>query len=90
MSQLQIDNLKAIFDNEDSVSWDGDNALEGLNIIARYFPCKTVLQAADHDIIYSVDAQEVLDAGLSVQDAQRLAHLNWMIDSDSDCLACYV
>lgn len=87
---MTVENLKKILDDEDSVSWDGDNALEGLTILSKYFPGKTVLQAADHDIIYSVDAQEALDAGLSLCDAQKLAHLNWMVDSDSGCLACYV
>jgi hypothetical protein len=85
-----FENLKEILDKDYGGRWEGDNALNGLTIIAKYFHNKTVLQGADHDIIYSVSAEEILDAGLTMQDAEALAYNNWMVDSDSGCLACYV
>jgi hypothetical protein len=82
--------LKEIFESDDTVSWEGDNALLGLNIIAKYFPNKTVLQAAEHDVIYSVYTHEIVEACITEEDAIKLRSLNWMIDEDVDSLACFV
>lgn len=66
---------------------DVDNALDGLKIIQKYCPNKGV-EAADHDIIYSVSVSEIVDAGITKEDAEYLSKINWMIDEDS--LACFV
>jgi len=67
---------------------EGCNALAGLNLIARYMP-KAGIEGADHDIIYSVDVDELLGSGLTEQDARKLRELNWMI-YDDNYLACFV
>jgi len=83
--------LEGIF-SDDNSDWDGDNAWQGLQILAKYVnPMKTDLIAgADHDVIYSVNVDEVLNAGLTEEDAKALRKLNWMIDEDGECFACFV
>lgn len=71
------------------IAWEGDSALKGLNIIHKYLPDKTILVAAEHDIIYSVDVDELIDAGLTDEDANELRALNWGI-SEFDSLCCFV
>ena len=72
----------------DSGSWEGDNALEGLKIIEKYIPGKGV-EGAEHDIIYSVDIDELLESGITKEDAKELRRLNWMIE-DSEYMACFI
>ena len=64
-------------------------ALLGLNLIAKYLP-KSGVEAANHDIIYACDVDQLLDAGITEEDAIELRNMNWMIDEDCDCLACFV
>ncbi len=85
---MNQEELEKILDEDHAGNWDGDNALQGLKVISEYFPGKTVLQGADHDIIYSVDAVEIIDAGLTEEHAWELSRLNWTITDDY--LACYV
>lgn len=66
-----------------------DNALAGLNIIAKYLPLEGIC-GADHDVIYSVDVDEIVNAGITEEDALTLRIINWHIDEDCDCLACFV
>lgn len=76
--------------SDDSAKWDGDNAIQGLLIIAKYFDVTktTIVCAAEHDIIYSVGLFEIIEAGLTLEDAKALRKLNWMEQYDS--LACFV
>jgi len=83
--------LREIFE-EDSFTRElkGDTALQGLNILAKYFPDKTVLRAAGHDIIYSCDLNEIIAAGITEEDTLELKRLNWILDTEVDCLVCFV
>jgi len=65
-----------------------DNTLLGLNLINKYLPEDDVLTGADHDIIYSVGVDQLLEAGLTKEDAIELRNLNWM--TQDDYLACFV
>jgi hypothetical protein len=87
---MNREELEKIFD-EKKAKWDGDNTFQGLLIISKYFDIKNknILGAAEHDIIYSVRIDEALQAGLTTEDAEALAKLNWMI-SEFDCFACFV
>jgi hypothetical protein len=71
--------------------WEGDNAIQGLKIIEKYIdPQKThLIQAAQHDIIFSVGIDELVEAGITEQDAEELRRLDWMVEDD-EYLACYV
>lgn len=73
----------------DAGRWEGDNAIQGLLIINKYLPNEGV-DAAEHDIIYSSDIDVLLNAGITIQDAIKLRGLNWMIDDEFDCMACFV
>ncbi len=64
-----------------------DNAFLGLLIIRKYIPgCG--IEGAEHDLIYSAGVDELLEAGLTEEDAIELRNLNWMIEYNS--LACFV
>jgi len=69
-------------------NYEQDNTLLGLNIIAKYLP-KSGIEAAEHDIIFACSIDEILEAGLTKEDAIELRNLNWMIE-DNEGLACYV
>lgn len=83
--------LEGIF-SEISSKWEGDNAFQGLQIIAKYISPtkKDLIAGAGHDVIYSVGIDELLNAGLTEEDATALASLNWSIDEDSECFSCFV
>ena len=67
---------------------EGDNALMGLNIIAKYLPNKGI-EGADHDVIYSVDIDEIVNAGITEEDTKKLKEINWGIE-DGSYLSCFV
>ena len=66
----------------------GDNALKGLNLIAKYLPLKGI-SGANHDVIYSVGVEELIGAGLTEEDCLVLRRLNWMVE-DEEYFACFV
>ena len=82
-----------IFGDEDSGgkllnSVNYDNALAGLKIIEKYLP-KNGIEGAEHDMIYSVDVETLVDAGISKEDVQMLHWLNWFVEND-EYLGCFV
>jgi len=95
MEKLTEERLEEIFENDDYSLDGGDNAMQGLLIMAKYldpFEKKTTLiQGADHDIIYGPEKHELLEAGLTEEDAIKLRNLNWGIDGEmSDGFYCFV
>lgn len=66
-----------------------NTALSGLIIISKYLPNSGV-DAAEHDVIYACDVDDLLNAGITEKDAIELTNLNWMIDSEFDYLAKFV
>lgn len=76
-------------DDSKTVFPEIDNALMGLNIIAKYIPTAGV-SGAEHDVIYSVSVEDIINAGITEKDALTLRRINWMIDEDWDSLACFV
>jgi hypothetical protein len=78
--------------DSDSGSWNGDNAFQGLVIMAKYISPETtdIICAAEHDEIYGPDIDKLIEAGITEDDVIKLRDLNWMIDRDCDCLACFV
>ena len=63
-------------------------ATEGLNILSKYTN-KSVLTGANHDVIYSIDIDDAIEAGLTEAEAIRLRDINWMIEEES-YFACFV
>ena len=74
--------LKLFEEDTPSIHSEGDVTLEGLNILAKYTK-GTVLCGAEHDKIYSVDVDEVLEAGITDEELIRLRGLGFMIDDSS-------
>lgn len=81
-----LDDASEAMDSE----WTGDNAFQGLQIIAKYFDSKTVtlIKGASDDQIFSFDIDELIEAGITQEDAKELARLNWHHEDES--LACFV
>ena len=84
---MDLQELKEIFENV-NVKLKGDTTFEGLKILKKYSN-DTVIQGASHDIIYSYHYYDIIDK-LTSEDAKELAKLNWMLDSNYDCFACFV
>ena len=74
-----------------SVTWQGDNVFQGLKLIEGYLnPLEwNLITAAEHDIIYSVEVEMLINAGITEPDIKQLGRLNWMVWEDA-CLACFV
>ena len=71
-----------------SSGWEGCNVFSGLEIIRKYIPGAGI-EGADHDIVYSVDIDKLVEAGITEEDTMKLRGLNWMVE-DNDYLACHV
>lgn len=86
---MKAEALKKILDEKDA-KWSGDNAYKGLQIIAKYIDTEKtdIVSGASHDQIWSVDLEKICKAGLTEEDAQALAMLNWMEEDGS--LSCFV
>ena len=81
---MNYEEFEKIFDSEDT-DWTGDNALQGLLIISKYINHKDndLIVAAEHDIIYSVSIEDIIEAGITEEDVKQLRKLNWMIEQES-------
>lgn len=72
-----------------SYTHKGCRVFLGLKIITKYLPEKGI-EAAAHDMIYSVCICELVKAGITEEDTIELRKLNWMIDENGEGLAHYV
>lgn len=79
------------FEANDSTDWKGDNAFQGLQIIAKYInPAeKDLICGAGHDQIHSVRLDDICKAGITIEDVKALRKLNWSIE-DGEWLSCFV
>ena len=69
------------------LSEEGCNVVKGILIIQKYLP-KSGICGAGHDIVYSVDIDDIVNAGITEEDAIYLRKLNWNIVEYN--LACFV
>jgi len=85
---MEKEKVNKIFEDIDS-NWNGDNAYQGLQIIAKYIdPMKThIITGAGHDVMGSVSVTELLELGITEEDIKKLALLNWSIEDDA--LQCF-
>ena len=83
------DNFIELLETDNDYDYDGCPILQGLQIIANYMPGKRLIEGADHDIIYSVDIDTLIDAGITVSDVIMLGNYNWHV-ADEEYLANYV
>ena len=68
-------------------SEENDNTFLGLSIIAKY--SNYVVQGASHDVIWSEDLDNLIDADITDEDIIRLAELGFFIE-DGEYLVKYV
>ena len=85
------ENFEEIFEITESNS-EGDKCFQGLLIISKYINPKKnkIIFYGEKDMIYSVDVNLIIDAGITEEDAILLASLNWGICDESDSLYCFV
>ena len=73
---------------ENFMDFAGCKALAGLNIIKKYLP-DAGIDSVGHDIIFaSGEIEELIAKGITKEDIQKLAELNWMVEDYY--LACFV
>lgn len=69
-----------------------DGLFEGLKIFKKYGPLE--IESAGHDIVYSVDVEKIIDAGITKEDAAMLSKMGWFVDTETigypGCLAYFV
>jgi len=70
------------------LSEKGCNAIKGLLIVQKYLPDRGI-EGANHDVIYSVGIEALVEAGITEADVVELRHQNWMLEDDT-FLACFV
>ena len=64
--------------------------LTGLEIMRKYIP-DAKIDGADHDVVYSVDADKLVEAAITEDDAHMLlCNLGWHIDDGGEYMECYV
>lgn len=72
--------LEELFSDDDiPVKWEGDNALKGLLILAKFSPGDVVCGAA-HDVIYSISTDTAIRGGMTKETALELRGLNWGVE----------
>ncbi len=72
-----------IFDNDDYKPYpQKDRIFAGLEIIKKYLPDEDI-GAAEHDIVYAADCDELIKAGITEEDAIMLEVLGWHIEEES-------
>jgi len=84
--KLTEEKVLELFENDEGVTWEGDNCYQGLQIIAKC--TDNVIQGAGHDTLYSENVDTLIEAGMKKEEFEQLRKLNWMIEYNS--LACFV
>lgn len=92
--ETTIEHIEKIFDEDSDIEseWKGDNAFQGLQILAKYMnPLeKDLICGADHDVIYGPNVYDLIANGMTEEDVEKLAKLNWSYDSESESFNCFV
>ena len=93
---MTAEELQAIM--EEDIPWGTQRAYQeshpgcdvtaGLLIMRKYIRDKSLIEAAEHDIIYGPDFNELAPAGITEEDARTLRLLGW--HSEQDGMAMFV
>ena len=60
---------------------------KGLQIIYKYIKDrKDIITGAEHDVVYSVDVDDLLNEDIRIEDTIELAKLGWLVDVEEGCL----
>lgn len=78
--------LEKVFEGDGDIDDMDRNIFRGLELISKYIPdCD--IRGAEHDIVYCCSVDDLLKAGITLEDAEKLRNMNWMIIEDY--LACF-
>lgn len=74
----------------DDISWEIPSktpccVIAGLKIIEKYIPNKRLVGGTDHDMIYSVSVDDIINAGITQEDVVKLRNLGWNKENDYLC-----
>ena len=60
---------------------------KGLQIIYKYIKDrKDIITGSEHDVVYSVDVDDLLNDDISIEDTIELAKLGWLVDVEEGWL----
>ena len=82
--QRFIDILKQDHTSNYEIDW----LWEGIKIVKKYLPNEGCICAAEHDQIWLVGIDELIEAGITEEDAITLRDCSFM--EDEDCLSSFV
>ncbi len=74
--------MEADYDYNDRIK---DGLIKGI-LLMRKFCHSADIEGADHDIIYSIDCQQLIDAGIVQEDVMRLRLMGWHIQDEYLCM----
>lgn len=88
---LNREDFEELF-NDESIETERSSTddLDGLNLMAKYFPGKGIIGGADHDMIYGPTVNDLIEADITKDDVIQLVKWNWLLSEDSDYLYHYV
>ena len=84
---MSFDEFIKIMEDDDAdpcINYNDDTAVMGLLLIRKYLP-KAGITEAGYNIIYSVDADELSEAGITIADAKLLFTMGWMVQDNQLC-----
>lgn len=88
---MNIEEFEEILNDDDEgvslLSQKGCNTMKGLLVIIKYLP-QAGISSASHDVIYSAGISDLVEAGITKEDAIYLREQNWMIEGGA--MACFV
>lgn len=56
-----------------------DGVIQGILLMRKYVP-DTRIEGADHDVIYSIDIDDLIDAGITEDDVLTLNKMGWHVE----------
>ena len=82
---MTVEEVEEILDETESDRILGDDIFLGLQILVKYNkPGKgRVVQAAEHDEIYSIGVEDAIEAGLTPEDVVMLGKLGWRVQEEA-------
>jgi len=89
---ITLEKLSEILDGDTNYQSDTDRKLLAITTLRSKIPfdvCHSIIQGADHDVVYLCDIDEALPY-ISEDDAKIIANGGVFIDTDSDSLSMYV
>ncbi len=94
MKEATIEFIQKIFGEDSDIQsdWKGDNAFQGLQILAKYMNplLENLITGADHDVMYGADVYLLIEKGITEEDVVKLAKLNWSFDDEAESFNCFV